>query len=100
MKATGVTRPIDPLGRVVIPKELRKQLNWNEEDRVEFFIENDSVIIRKYAPVIIREYAPGCHCCGEVKGLTKVLDFNICPKCLKEFKKASELINGSRKVGD
>lgn len=85
MKAIGVTRPIDQLGRVVIPKELRKQFNWNEEDRVEFFVENDSVILKKYVP--------GCHCCGEIKGLTKVLDFDICPKCLNEFKKASELLN-------
>ena len=79
MKATGVTRPIDPLGRVVIPKELRKQLNWNEEDRVEFFVENDSVTIKKYSL--------GCSCCEEVTSdLEDVDGVRLCKNCIQKFK--------------
>lgn len=80
MKATGVTRPIDQLGRVVIPKELRNQLNWNEDDRVEFFVENDSVLLRTYSP--------GCSCCKEVvEGLKEVNGLRFCKKCIEKFKK-------------
>lgn len=79
MKVTGVTRPIDPLGRVVIPKELRRQLNWNEEDRVEFFVENDSITIKKYAP--------GCSCCKDVTSdLNEVDGVKLCKNCIQKFK--------------
>lgn len=79
MKATGVTRPIDALGRVVIPKELRRQLNWNEDDRVEFFIENGSVTIKKYSP--------GCSCCKKVTSdLLEVDGVRLCKKCIEKFK--------------
>jgi len=83
MKATGVTRPIDPLGRVVIPKELRRQLNWNEDDRVEFFVENDSVTIKKYSP--------GCCCCTTVTSDLKDVDgIRLCKNCIQKFKSLKE----------
>jgi len=79
MKATGVTRPIDLLGRVVIPKELRRQLNWNEEDRVEFFVDDGSVIIKKYSP--------GCCCCKKVSTDLKDVDgVRLCKNCIEKFK--------------
>jgi transcriptional pleiotropic regulator of transition state genes len=49
MKATGITRKIDELGRIVIPKELRKTLNnIDTKDPIEIFTEEDSIILRKY----------------------------------------------------
>lgn len=48
MKSTGITRKLDELGRIVIPKELRKTLNFNERDALEIFTDNDKVILRKY----------------------------------------------------
>jgi transcriptional pleiotropic regulator of transition state genes len=51
MKATGVTRPVDELGRVVLPKELRKSLGIVEnEDRLEIFVDGHDIILRKYNP--------------------------------------------------
>lgn len=52
MKATGIIRRLDELGRIVIPKEIRKTLRINEGDSVEIFTDNDqSVIIKKYSPI-------------------------------------------------
>lgn len=49
MKSTGIIRRIDDLGRIVIPKNIRKALNIEESDPLEFFTENDNtIIIRKY----------------------------------------------------
>lgn len=48
MKATGIIRNLDTLGRIVIPKELRKTLNIEEGDPLEVFTEGDKVIMRKY----------------------------------------------------
>ena len=50
MKATGVVRKIDELGRIVMPKELRRTLGMNEGDPVEFFVDGDRVILKKYQP--------------------------------------------------
>ena len=51
MKATGIVRRIDDLGRVVIPKELRRSLKLKDGDPLEVFIEDDSVIcFKKYQP--------------------------------------------------
>lgn len=52
MKATGIIRRLDELGRIVIPKEIRKTLRINEGDSVEIFTDNEqSVIIKKYSPI-------------------------------------------------
>ena len=50
MKATGIVRRIDDLGRVVIPKEIRRTLRIREGDPLEIFTEKDgSVIFKKYS---------------------------------------------------
>ena len=50
MKATGIVRKIDDLGRIVIPKEIRKNLRIREGDPLEIFIEKDGeIILRKHA---------------------------------------------------
>ena len=48
MKSTGIIRRVDVLGRVVIPKELRKMLKINEGDPIEIYVERDEVILKKY----------------------------------------------------
>ncbi|WP_305927770.1 AbrB/MazE/SpoVT family DNA-binding domain-containing protein [Bacillus mycoides] len=48
MKSTGVTRKIDELGRIVIPKELRRTLGIVEKDPIEIFVEDDKIILQKY----------------------------------------------------
>jgi len=52
MKATGIVRRIDDLGRVVIPKEIRRTLRIREGDPLEIFVERDgAVILKKYSPI-------------------------------------------------
>lgn len=48
MKSTGIIRRIDDLGRVVIPKEIRKRLNIRENDALELFVENNRLVFEKY----------------------------------------------------
>ena len=48
MKATGVVRPVDNLGRVTLPKELRRTLHIANGDPVEFYVDENSIIIRRY----------------------------------------------------
>ena len=52
MKATGIVRRIDDLGRIVIPKEIRRTMRIREGDPLEIFTENDgTVIFKKYSPI-------------------------------------------------
>lgn len=52
MKATGIVRRIDDLGRVVVPKEIRRTLRIREGDPLEIYTNNDgSVILKKYSPI-------------------------------------------------
>ena len=52
MKATGVVRRIDDLGRIVIPKEIRKTLRIKEGSPLEIFTEKEGdIILRKYSPI-------------------------------------------------
>ena len=50
MKATGVVRRVDELGRIVIPSELRRVLNINDRDSLEVFVDKDTIILKKYEP--------------------------------------------------
>ena len=50
MKATGIVRQIDDLGRIVIPKEIRTTYDIKPEDFLEIFTEEDRIILRKYQP--------------------------------------------------
>lgn len=49
MKSTGIVRKIDNLGRVVIPKEIRKNLKIKDFEDLEIFVEEDSIILKKYS---------------------------------------------------
>ena len=49
MKATGIVRRVDDLGRVVIPKEIRRTLKIREGDPLEIFLENDCVCFHRYS---------------------------------------------------
>jgi len=67
MKATGIVRRIDGLGRVVIPKEIRRTLRIREGDPLEIFTDNEgSIILKKYSLVgelgsLAKEYASSLH---------------------------------------
>ena len=67
MKATGIVRRIDDLGRVVIPKEIRRTLRIREGDPLEIFTDREGeVILKKYSPIgelgdFAKEYAESLH---------------------------------------
>lgn len=48
MKALGIVRKIDELGRVVIPKEIRRVHGWEEGESMEFFVDGNRLVIQPY----------------------------------------------------
>lgn len=48
MKATGMVRPVDQFGRVVIPKEIRKNLSIEIGTQLEIFVDNNRIVLQKY----------------------------------------------------
>lgn len=52
MKSTGIVRRVDVLGRIVIPKELRKMLKINEGDPMEIYVEREEIVLKKYSPLL------------------------------------------------
>ena len=59
MKATGIVRRIDELGRVVIPKEIRRTLRIKEGDPLEIFTDRDELMLKKYSPIATLERFSG-----------------------------------------
>ena len=76
MKSTGIVRNIDELGRIVIPKEIRKKLGIANNDPVEIYVDGEKILLAKYHPA--------CHFCGAT---TNILDFKgkvVCKECITE----------------
>lgn len=53
MKSTGIVRKLDELGRITLPIELRRTLGVEERDPLEIYVEEDRIILQKYAPTDI-----------------------------------------------
>ncbi len=70
MKATGIIRRLDDLGRLVIPKEIRKQYRLKEGDSIEFYIENGKIVLQKYELLNehMEEIRDMCDCLQSVLG--------------------------------
>lgn len=79
MKATGVVRKVDELGRVVLPIELRRTLGIAEKDGLEIFVEGEKVILRKYQPA--------CLFCDSVEDVTAFKGKLVCKRCQDELTK-------------
>ena len=73
MTATGIVRKTDDIGRVVIPLEIRKAIGFEESQRLEMFIDGDSLILRKYKD--------GCAHCGGKEGVTICGYKFVCFEC-------------------
>ena len=78
MKATGIVRKVDELGRVVLPIELRRTLDIAEKDALEIYVEGSNIILKKYEPA--------CIFCGNARDVVDYKGKNICSNCLKELK--------------
>lgn len=59
MKATGIVRRIDDLGRIVIPKEIRRSMRIREGDAMEIFLEDNCVCLKKYT-TLDEDFAVNC----------------------------------------
>ena len=82
MKSTGIVRKVDELGRIVIPKELRKTFNIAEKDSLEIYVDGEQIILKKYSPA--------CLFCGQAKNNTTYKGKLICSDCMEELKAISE----------
>ncbi len=78
MKATGIVRQLDQLGRIVIPKELRTTFDLNEKDPIEIYVEGNDIILRKYQPA--------CIFCNEATDIVQYQGKNVCRSCLEKLK--------------
>ena len=81
MKATGITRAIDQLGRVVIPAELRKVLDIPVGTSLEIFTNEDTIVLKKYKR--------GCIFCGKIEK-DEMIMFKGQPICEVCFTKIGE----------
>ena len=78
MKSTGIVRKVDELGRIVLPIELRRTLNIEEKDALEIYVDDNSIMLKKYEPA--------CIFCGNAKDVHGIHGKNICRTCLEELK--------------
>lgn len=77
MKATGIVRKVDELGRVVIPIELRRAYGIEVKDSLEIFVDGENIILRKYEPA--------CIFCGQAKDISIFSGKNVCQSCIVEL---------------
>ena len=75
----GIVRRMDSLGRVVIPKEMRKVLNMNVGDLISISVVNNHVVIARYQC--------GCVFCGSKEDVIEYKDVCVCKKCRKALNK-------------
>ena len=79
VKATGITRKIDELGRIVLPKELRKTFGIEPGTPIEIYTEDGAIILKKYEN--------RCILCGATEDVVEFKDKKACRKCIEELKK-------------
>ena len=78
MKATGIVRKVDELGRIVLPIELRRTLGIELRDPLEIYVEGESIVLKKYNP--------SCIFCGSKENIFIYQDKNICGNCIDDIK--------------
>ena len=64
MKATGIVRKVDELGRIVLPIELRRTLDIEIKDPIEIFVDDEYILLKKYEPA--------CIFCGNAKNVRRI----------------------------
>lgn len=77
MKSGGLVRNLDELGRIVIPKEIRKQLEINQKDPLNISVSGKNIVLSKLET--------GCVFCNNTSKLTMYKDKLICKNCLKQL---------------
>jgi len=79
MKATGIVRKVDELGRIVLPIELRRTLDIDIKDPIEIYVEGASIVLKKYEPC--------CIFCGNSKKVETFKGKNVCAACRADLSK-------------
>ncbi len=82
MKSTGITRPVDALGRIVIPMEIRESFNIKTKDTLEIFVQGDKIILKKHADA--------CIFCDSHDNLMDHEDKKVCMACVRKLASKSE----------
>ncbi len=78
MKAVGIARKVDQLGRVVLPKELRDSLDMDNGTPIEMYPDGDLLYMKKYLPE--------CIFCENTENVIEYKDKNICLDCIENLK--------------
>lgn len=74
MKATGIVRKIDELGRIVLPIELRRTMGIDKKDPIEILVDGDQVVLKRYEPV--------CVFCGNKDNVQRFHGKIVCGECV------------------
>lgn len=77
MKATGIVRKVDSLGRIVLPIELRRVLDIPVQSDLEIYVDGEEIILKKYIP--------NCIFCGGTTQLVSYEDKNVCSHCAEKL---------------
>lgn len=82
MKSTGIVRKIDELGRIVLPIEIRRNLDIDRGEAVEIFVDEEKIILKKYNPA--------CIFCGNASNITLFKGKLVCNECLTSMAERSD----------
>ncbi|GAB2698853.1 AbrB/MazE/SpoVT family DNA-binding domain-containing protein [Paenibacillus thermoaerophilus] len=77
MRPAGVVRKVDQLGRIVLPKSLRKRYRMNEGDPVEILVQGDNILLERYRPK--------CIFCSSTEHISEYREKYICRSCMGEL---------------
>ncbi|MBC8080252.1 MAG: AbrB/MazE/SpoVT family DNA-binding domain-containing protein [Gorillibacterium sp.] len=77
MKPAGIVRRVDQLGRIVLPKSLRKRYQMNEGDPIEILVQGDQILLERYRP--------RCVFCSSMTDVIQYKDRHICGVCHQEM---------------
>ena len=84
MRATGIVRKVDELGRIVLPIELRKIMHIKDRDPLEVFVDDNRIILQKYEPA--------CIFTNSTEDLIEYEGRKISKKAVQDMLKLTELI--------
>ena len=84
MKSTGIVRKVDELGRIVLPIELRRTLGIDVKDPLEIYVDQETIILKKYEPA--------CVFCGNATDNQLFHGKNVCRECATTM---GETLSGS-----
>lgn len=81
LKATGYVRPIDELGRLVLPIDVRRTRGIEPKTDVEIYVDGDRIVLQKHVP--------GCFFCGAIEGLSSFKGKIVCCECATAIGRSS-----------